>query len=1077
MKKMYTAIRSLTAALCLLSFGATAQLNGGLYTIDSNSPTAGTNFQTFSDMVTILNNLGVSGPVTVNVVPSSGPYNEQFSINQIAGSSAINNVIINGNGCTVAWTVTNTALPYVIRFAGADYVTLNNITFNGSGGTIYTLLMYNQSDNNAFNNCNFSVPVNATSSSQQPIVISASGTTYGSTGLNSANNNTFQTCTTNWGYFAVTIYGLTGTPYQTGNQFLNCTFKNFYIYGMYQYYTKDHIVKGCTFHRMQATTSTTTYGIYGYYTQGLLIDGNYIRNLYDLTPTINAACFPVYLNYNPVTGVGSWENVVRNNIISDIVHYGYVYGIYFYNANGRVYHNTINIQAPNNTYTGTDYLMYIYATAGSAPCDVKNNIVMWNIGGSASKYGIYYSTTSGVTCGRNDILYTNSGGVNYAGYYNGACTSVANMQTNGGEQGSISVDPIFVNPSLLNYLPLNMLLQAVGANVGVQFDILGSSRNVPAPVPGAVENWAVQCTGNPNASAITPSVFNSCPSYTNAPMGFATSYTNGGLQFQWYSSTVSPVGPFSTVSVGNGTQGIYNTPTLGVTTWYQAIVTCTNGGGQATSGTSQFVVNGTTTNNVTYFEDFEGLGLNNRLPNCSWAASNLGGANQTFTVPGANFRVAHSGTKYATFYFQPSGQSYYYSNGIYMVPGISYSAGLWYISEPYANFTDLSIFVGPNQSTTGQQLVASTNGPAVTQTYKTLGGVFQVSSPGFYYVGIRGTATGGSAQYLTWDDLTVNIPCTAQLNSPNMNINLSTATSTVCANTTLSLTATGADSYTWSTGQQSSIIGYTPQVNANNTLVVTGTSTLTGCTSQVSKAITVKPSPNVTAIAYPPVVCSGKNVALMANNASSYVWSSGANQQNTNVAPTTSQCYTVNGTAGGCTGKAVVCVQVNPLPNVSAVALTGVVCLGDLIQLTASGATNFQWISNMNSNVMVGSSPQTIASLLGNITFTATGTDNNGCAKESQAIVSVEACEGLTTVSADGNISLYPNPTSGNITVKSSKAVDMNISITDLTGRVVFVAAGSNGSADVNVSTLAAGVYYVNINGGESSQVVKLVKE
>jgi len=151
--------------------------------------------------------------------------------------------------------------------------------------------------------------------------------------------------------------------------------------------------------------------------------------------------------------------------------------------------------------------------------------------------------------------------------------------------------------------------------------------------------------------------------------------------------------------------------------------------------------------------------------------------------------------------------------------------------------------------------------------------------------------------------------------------------------------------------------------------------------------------------------------------------------------------------------------------------------LGDLIQLTASGATNFQWISNMNSNVMVGSSPQTIASMLGNITFTATGTDNNGCAKESQAIVSVEACDGLATVSADGNISLYPNPTSGNITVKSSKAVDMNISITDLTGRVVFVAAGNNGTADVNVSTLAAGVYYVNIKGGESSQVVKLVKE
>src|SRR5690606_29984561 len=59
----------------------------GIYTIDSNLATAGTNFRNFTDFVTALDMAGISGPVTANVVVGSGPYNESLYLSSIVGSS------------------------------------------------------------------------------------------------------------------------------------------------------------------------------------------------------------------------------------------------------------------------------------------------------------------------------------------------------------------------------------------------------------------------------------------------------------------------------------------------------------------------------------------------------------------------------------------------------------------------------------------------------------------------------------------------------------------------------------------------------------------------------------------------------------------------------------------------------------------------------------------------------------------------------------------------------------------------------------------------------------------------------
>src|SRR4051812_35862758 len=85
-KKTNTMRKNYFLPMCLgllmgLSFQSEAQLSG-LYSINSASATAGTNFINFTDFAAALNTSGISGPVTVNVAPNSGPYVEQVSFIQ-----------------------------------------------------------------------------------------------------------------------------------------------------------------------------------------------------------------------------------------------------------------------------------------------------------------------------------------------------------------------------------------------------------------------------------------------------------------------------------------------------------------------------------------------------------------------------------------------------------------------------------------------------------------------------------------------------------------------------------------------------------------------------------------------------------------------------------------------------------------------------------------------------------------------------------------------------------------------------------------------------------------------------------
>jgi subtilisin-like proprotein convertase family protein len=199
---------------------------------------------------------------------------------------------------------------------------------------------------------------------------------------------------------------------------------------------------------------------------------------------------------------------------------------------------------------------------------------------------------------------------------------------------------------------------------------------------------------------------------------------------------------------------------------------------------------------------------------------------------------------------------------------------------------------------------------------------------------------------------------------------------TVCEGTSVTLTATGASTYSWNNGVTQGV-AFTPAVGTV-TYTVTGT-TAAGCTATDQVVVTVNPLPIVNAGA-DQTVCAGTAVTLTATGAATYSWNNGVNQ-GVAFTPAATTTYTVTGTsAQGCIATDQVVVTVNPLPVVNA-GVDQTVCAGTAVSLTATGAATYSWNNGVTQGVAFTPA--------GTNTYTVTGTDANGCINTDQVIVTV----------------------------------------------------------------------------------------
>lgn len=194
-----------------------------------------------------------------------------------------------------------------------------------------------------------------------------------------------------------------------------------------------------------------------------------------------------------------------------------------------------------------------------------------------------------------------------------------------------------------------------------------------------------------------------------------------------------------------------------------------------------------------------------------------------------------------------------------------------------------------------------------------------------------------------------------------------TATPTlVCYGSPETLSASGANTYTWSSGVTNGAPFY-PGTSANYT--VSGTDG-NGCTNTTYYYATVD-QPYIWVTANTHSVCYGQNVVLTGNGANTYTWSSGVTN-GIPFTPTTTAVFTVTASDyNNCTASDTVKITVNPLPVVVAHATQGTVCLGNSTTLYGSGASTYTWNNGVSNNI-----PFTPSNTMG---YVITGTDANNC--------------------------------------------------------------------------------------------------
>ncbi len=353
-------------------------------------------------------------------------------------------------------------------------------------------------------------------------------------------------------------------------------------------------------------------------------------------------------------------------------------------------------------------------------------------------------------------------------------------------------------------------------------------------------------------------------------------------------------------------------------------------------------------------------------------------------------------------------------------------------------------WITPTGSLTGQSFVAN---PATNSTYT-----------------VVGTNTAGCSS-LSLINITVN---------SFTNLSVSSTSVVACLGDLINIIASGAATYTWS-----SLAGIfnTPAISttlaASSPITVSGTDLL-GCVA--TKTINAIVNSVNLSVSTNTAICSGSSAQLTASGANSYTWSGTVLQQSITVSPTLTTTYSVAGTStNGCVGNGLVTVTVNPTPTITAVANRTLMCKNELNILTATGANTYSWLA--------GGTGPTIAinpTVTGTVAYSVTGTDNNGCSKNSSITIKINTCTGLESIKPTvSNLKIYPNPTEGQVTIAvEDLRPNMNFQIYNLFGELVFEQYNLMTENTVNIEKLGKGVYMIYLfDAGNKVASGKIIKQ
>ncbi len=354
-------------------------------------------------------------------------------------------------------------------------------------------------------------------------------------------------------------------------------------------------------------------------------------------------------------------------------------------------------------------------------------------------------------------------------------------------------------------------------------------------------------------------------------------------------------------------------------------------------------------------------------------------------------------------------------------------------------------------------------------------------------------------------------------------VSIGPSTTTICSGSSVTLTASGANTYTWSTSSNSTSIVVAP--GSSQTYTVTGTNAINGCSASSSQAIAVNTTPTISVtggaicpgnsftinpigassytysggsqvvspgsttsytidgasaagcMAAPAIItvtvagtltltisgansiCDGSAVILTAGGATTYTWNTGATTTSISPTPSVNTTYSIIGSSGSCTNTAVFNVSVNPLPTVSANTSASIIC-GPPFQGTATITASGALTYTWNT-----AATTTSIAVSPSITtnYTVTGTDTNGCENSTTFTQSVSTCSGVGQISiVTPEINVYPNPFHNKITLVTN-GTHYPFQIFNALGSLIYQSVSEEENTEINLNDQSTGVYFIRI--------------
>ena len=502
-------------------------LAGGTYTVNSAVPTGGTNFQTFADFTGAIFCGGISGPVVLNVVPGSGPYNEQVIWTNI-NTSTVNTITVNGNGNTLTFAAPTNTQRGIFILENTSNVTIDSLVIVAAAGfptAGYGIQLLGNSNNNIIRNCLINFDLGLTGFNTAGIHLGGNPTSATAGTAAKANNVVIENNTINGSYYGIVLLGNSNTDRAVFNRIENNNIHDFHFYGIYSRNQNGLQILNNDIARPLRTTLSSFYGIFltGEH-ESVTIERNAIHDAF--TGGRNTSLiYAVYMTGASGT-VGS-PNFMYNNILYNLQNNGTLYGIW--NAGSshwKYYHNTVDVYDTAATITSTfNATRGVYFSGTSDGVEFINNVVSVVRTGASPKHAIWVDGTGTRSINRNgywiDLTRTP------AEFGNGAPTFAAWAGgTNGFDAASVYDFPDFVSAPTGLLRPRSGAMNDLGQNLLtiVPKDYLDSNRTI-TPDPGAFEFSPPACP--------RPSVNLVGASDTSATVFWTSGIAGGTYNIEW----------------------------------------------------------------------------------------------------------------------------------------------------------------------------------------------------------------------------------------------------------------------------------------------------------------------------------------------------------------------------------------------------------------------------------------------------------------------------------------------------------------------------------------------------------------